>query len=93
MVFKSIFKTLIGVLVDFISIPVTVGFTSATSVIIGTTQLKGLLGIKLKSSQFLDTIIEVYQKIDQTSMTDFSLGIACIIVLMLMRVRIKMVKF
>lgn len=79
-----------GVLVDFISIPVTVGFTSATSVLIATTQLKGLLGIKLKSSQFLDTLVETYHKIDQTRTTDLSLGIACILCLMLLRVSIQL---
>jgi sodium-independent sulfate anion transporter 11 len=36
----------LGSLVDLISLPVTVGFTSATSLIIGASQLKGLLGIK-----------------------------------------------
>lgn len=48
-----------GVLIDFISVPVTVGFTSATSVIIAVSQLKGLLGLQFKSSGFLDTLKQV----------------------------------
>ncbi|KAI8436033.1 hypothetical protein MSG28_004160 [Choristoneura fumiferana] len=46
----------LGVLIDFISVPVTVGFTSATSVIIAVSQLKGLLGLKFKSGGFINTI-------------------------------------
>ncbi|KAG5888759.1 hypothetical protein JTB14_021504 [Gonioctena quinquepunctata] len=75
----------LGVLIDFISIPVTVGFTSATSVIIATSQLKSLLGLKIKASLFLDTITEVSQKIHETRMPDLALGISCIVVLMLLR--------
>lgn len=48
-----------GVLIDFISVPVTVGFTSATSVIIAVSQLKGLLGLQFKSGGFIDTVKKV----------------------------------
>ncbi|KAK9881221.1 hypothetical protein WA026_015337 [Henosepilachna vigintioctopunctata] len=75
----------LGVLVDFISIPVTVGFTSATSVIIATSQLKSLLGLKISSSGFLDTLMKVYQKINETRFTDLYLGIGCIVFLLLLR--------
>lgn len=85
---RLIKNIILGVLIDFISIPVTVGFTSATSVIIGTTQLKSLLGLKIKASAFLDTITEVYHHIHETRINDFTLGISCIIILMLMRVSI-----
>ena len=75
-----------GVLIDFISIPVTVGFTSATSVIIMTSQLKSLLGLKISSSGFLDTITKVIKHIRETRMADLGLGLVCIAVLMLLRV-------
>lgn len=78
----------LGVLIDFISIPVTVGFTSATSVIIGTSQLKSLLGIKISSSGFLDTISKVFTNLHQTRWSDTVLGVSCIVVLMLLRVMI-----
>ncbi|XP_018330805.1 sodium-independent sulfate anion transporter isoform X2 [Agrilus planipennis] len=81
----------LGVLVDFISIPVTVGFTSATSVIIATTQLKGLLGLKISSSGFTDTIRKVVRHLDETRWHDLSLGLTCIIVLLLFR-KIKDIK-
>ncbi|XP_018570602.1 sodium-independent sulfate anion transporter [Anoplophora glabripennis] len=75
----------LGVLIDFISIPVTVGFTSAASVIIVASQLKSLLGLKIKSSGFLDTITKVFNNIRMTRLNDFTLGIVCIIVLMILR--------
>nr|CAH7721953.1 unnamed protein product [Callosobruchus chinensis] len=75
----------LGVLVDFISIPVTVGFTSATSVIIGASQLKSLLGLKIKANGFLDTMNKVFQNIHQTRTNDCILGIICIALLMAMR--------
>lgn len=76
-----------GVLVDFISIPVTVGFTSATSVIIACSQLKGLLGLSFKSNGFLDTVNKVWTHIPKTRPWDATLGFTCIIVLLLLRVR------
>ncbi|XP_044758384.1 sodium-independent sulfate anion transporter-like isoform X2 [Coccinella septempunctata] len=81
----------LGVLIDFISIPVTVGFTSATSVIIATSQLKSLLGLKISSSGFLDTITKVLQNLNKTRYTDCILGVSCILVLMFLR-KLKNVK-
>ncbi|KRT81695.1 hypothetical protein AMK59_5720 [Oryctes borbonicus] len=81
----------LGVLVDFISIPVTVGFTSATSVIIAASQLKGLLGLKFSSSSFVDNIRKVFQNIHNTRMSDLALGIACIGILLFLK-KIKDIK-
>ncbi|XP_046733752.1 sodium-independent sulfate anion transporter-like [Diprion similis] len=75
----------LGVLVDFISVPVTVGFTSATSVIIAASQLPSLLGLKLKSSGFLDTCTKVFWNIGQTRLWDAGMSISCIVVLLLLR--------
>ncbi|KAK9739693.1 STAS domain [Popillia japonica] len=75
----------LGVLVDFISIPVTVGFTSATSVIIAASQLKGLLGLKFSSSGFIDNISKVFQNLHNTRISDLSLGICSIALLLFLR--------
>ncbi|KAM3961044.1 sodium-independent sulfate anion transporter [Aphomia sociella] len=75
----------LGVLIDFISVPVTVGFTSATSVIIAVSQLKGLLGLKFKSGGFLDTIIKVVVNLPNVKPADSILGLSCIVTLLLMR--------
>ncbi|XP_071051901.1 sodium-independent sulfate anion transporter-like [Onthophagus taurus] len=82
----------LGVLVDFISIPVTVGFTSATSVIIAASQLKGLFGLKYTSSGFIDTVSKTFQNIHNTRYPDLLLGIICIIILLLLR-KLKEFKF
>ncbi|RZF31960.1 hypothetical protein LSTR_LSTR012430 [Laodelphax striatellus] len=82
----------LGVLIDFISIPVTVGFTSATSVIIAVSQLKGLLGLSFSSSGFLDTLKKVYLNIDKTRLIIVNFGLSCIIILLLMR-KMKDLKF
>ncbi|XP_021913078.1 sodium-independent sulfate anion transporter isoform X3 [Zootermopsis nevadensis] len=81
----------LGVLVDFISIPVTVGFTSATSVIIACSQLKGLLGLRFKANGFLDTLSKVCNHIPETKLWDATLGFTCIGVLLLLR-KIKDIK-
>lgn len=75
-----------GVLVDFISIPVTVGFTSATSVIIVASQLKGLLGLTITSQGFLDTLIKVVRNITDASPWDTAMSVTCIAILLLFRV-------
>ncbi|CAG9584710.1 unnamed protein product [Danaus chrysippus] len=75
----------LGVLIDFISVPVTVGFTSATSVIIAVSQLKGLLGLQFKSRGFLDTLKKVFQNLPNAKLADSTLGVSCIVILLLMR--------
>ncbi|XP_054285137.1 sodium-independent sulfate anion transporter-like [Macrosteles quadrilineatus] len=82
----------LGVLIDFISIPVTVGFTSATSVIIAVSQIKGLLGLKFESSGFLDTLRKVCLHIDEARFADTMLGGTCIVLLLLLR-KVKDIKF
>jgi len=75
--------------VDLISLPVTVGFTSATAVIIGTSQLKGLLGLSGGSgSDFINTMRSVFGNLHNVRQGDFTLGLVSIIVLLLLRVDI-----
>ncbi|XP_016969700.1 sodium-independent sulfate anion transporter isoform X2 [Drosophila rhopaloa] len=82
----------LGALVDLISLPVTVGFTSATAVIIGTSQLKGLLGLRGGSgSDFINTMRSVFGNLHEVRKGDFSLGLVSIIVLLLLR-KLKDVK-
>ncbi|KAK9293651.1 hypothetical protein QLX08_011461 [Tetragonisca angustula] len=75
----------LGVLVDFISIPVTVGFTSATSVIIVVSQLKGLLGLRISSQGFLDTLTKVLRNIHRINWWDTGMSLSCITILLLFR--------
>lgn len=75
-----------GFLVDFISVPVTSAFTSATSIIIIGAQLKNLLGISYSSKGFADSIYELFIKIDESQFWDAMLGLGCCIFLLALRV-------
>ncbi|XP_051158559.1 sodium-independent sulfate anion transporter-like [Leptopilina boulardi] len=82
----------LGFLVDFISIPVTSGFTSATSVIIIIGQIQRLLGIKYKSKNILDNMIKLFQNIHQIRLNDTLLGLSSIIILLMIR-KMKDIEF
>lgn len=75
-----------GFLVDFISVPVTSAFTSATSIIIIGAQLKNLVGISYSSKGFADSIFELFLKIDESQFWDAMLGLGCCVFLLALRV-------
>ncbi|XP_003399193.1 sodium-independent sulfate anion transporter isoform X1 [Bombus terrestris] len=75
----------LGFLVDFISIPVTSGFTSATSIIIIVSQLQGLLGLKFKANNIVDNLSKIFQNVQNVRMPDFLLGICSIAFLLFFR--------
>lgn len=75
----------LGFLIDFVSGPVSAGFTSAGSLIIFTSQLKDLLGVNTKGDTFVDMWISVFSDLHNISWNDAGLGVACIIVLLTMR--------
>ncbi|KAL0841340.1 hypothetical protein ABMA28_015052 [Loxostege sticticalis] len=70
-----------GFLVEFVSLPVVSGFTSAAAVTIASSQLKGLLGLKFKSESFIGTWTGVFKNIGQSRMADTLLSLGCCIVL------------
>ena len=67
--------------------PVSIGFTSATSVIIVVSQLKGLLGLSFSSDSFIDNVRKVVANLPNVQFGDATLGFTCIVVLLLLRVR------
>lgn len=77
----------LGVLVDLISLPVTVGFTSATALIIAASQLKGLIGLQVVSSSgFIQTITSVFTNLDKIREGDAILGFTCLFAALALRV-------
>jgi SulP family sulfate permease len=73
----------IGFLADFLSHPVIVGFTAAAGLIIGASQLKSLLGIKVpRTDDFGPTIAEVVRHLDETSWATLAVGLGCIALLL-----------
>lgn len=75
----------LGFMIDFISIPVTSGFISATSVIIIIAQLQGLLGLKYKSVNNVDNLYKMFKNINKIQLADVTLGICSIIFLLIFR--------
>lgn len=79
----------LGFLIDFVSGPVSSGFTSAVALIIVTSQIKDILGISAKGSQFIEMWQNISRLIHQTSAWDATLGATCIALLLILRVIIE----
>ncbi|EZA51469.1 Sodium-independent sulfate anion transporter [Ooceraea biroi] len=71
----------LGFLIDFVSGPVSSGFTSAVALIIVTSQIKDILGISAKGSQFIEMWQSIADLIHETSTWDAALGASCIALL------------
>ncbi|XP_018357911.1 PREDICTED: sodium-independent sulfate anion transporter-like isoform X4 [Trachymyrmex cornetzi] len=75
----------LGFLVDFISMPVISGFSNAAAIIIATSQLGTLLGIKGRSDSFIDAISHVVKHINETQLWDTVLGVCSMVLLILFK--------
>ncbi|XP_064071938.1 sodium-independent sulfate anion transporter-like [Vanessa tameamea] len=75
----------LGFLVEFVSLPVVSGFTSAAAITIASSQIKGLLGLKFNAETFISTWRGVFYNIGRTRFEDTLLGLSCCIVLMGMK--------
>lgn len=74
-----------GFLIDFVSGPVSSGFTSAVALIIVSSQIKDILGINAKGTTFVKILQSISSSLHKTSIWDAVLGIVCIIVLLVLR--------
>ena len=75
-----------GFLVNFLSKPVISGFTSAAALIIVFSQLKHLLGATIvRSNKFHELVMNAFEKIADSNVYDFSIGIAGIIIIVLLK--------
>ncbi|XP_017790276.1 PREDICTED: sodium-independent sulfate anion transporter-like [Habropoda laboriosa] len=75
----------LGFLIDFVSGPVSSGFTSAVALVIVTSQIKDILGIPAKGSQFLEMWKSIVERVHETSAWDAALGASCIALLLFLR--------
>ncbi len=76
----------LGFITNLLARPVISGFTSAAALIIGFNQLKYLMGVEIvKSTQLIDIIWDVLQKIGQTHWLTFLVGIGGILTIMLVK--------
>ncbi|GAB0095086.1 sodium-independent sulfate anion transporter [Sergentomyia squamirostris] len=76
----------LGFLVDFVSGPVSSGFTSAVALIIATSQVKDILGINAQGSTFIAVWKSIFSEVQNTRPWDTVLGITCIAVLLIMKI-------
>ena len=76
----------LGFLVSFLSRPVLSGFTSAAALIIGVSQLKYLLGVKLERTERVHQILsEAAGRLDEVQGSTLAIGIGGILLLGAMR--------
>lgn len=78
----------VGFIIDFISGPVSIGFTSAAAIIIATTQVKDVLGLSYPGGKFLEVWEQIFEHINETRLWDCILGFSCMAVLLSLRVGI-----
>lgn len=70
----------LGVLVNFVSHTVVIGFTAGAAILIATSQLKHVTGIFVpKGESFLHTWVDLYVGIDQFSIALFMIALATLI--------------
>ena len=76
----------LGVVVNFLSHPVVLGFTNAAAIIIGLSQLNKLLGVSMpKSDFFLLDILGVLGQLQSTHMPTLLMGLAALAIMVLMK--------
>lgn len=76
----------LGFIVRFIPIPVISGFTSSAAIIIGCGQLPGILGLDgSMPKNLVPRLLKTFAKIKQTKHLDVILGLACVVLLELLR--------
>ena len=75
----------LGFLVEFVSIPVVSGFTSAASLIIACSQIKSLLGLNIHGESFIEIWRELASNIGRTRIPDLILSCCCILILLTLK--------
>ncbi len=77
----------LGILVDFLSHPVVVGFTNGAAIIIATSQLSKLFGVTVeKSEHHYETVWRVVvAATDQTHLLTLVMGLAALAIMVLMK--------
>ena len=76
----GVFK--LGVIVNFLSHPVIVGFTNAAAIIIALSQVSKLFGVPMgRSEHFINDIIGVFKQIGDTHLPTLAMGVAAIAIM------------
>ena len=76
----------LGVVVNFLSHPVIVGFTNAAAMIIGLSQVNKLMGVPMgRSESFISDIWGVFKLVGDTHLPTLAMGVAAIAIIWLIR--------
>ncbi len=76
----GVFK--LGVIVNFLSHPVIVGFTNAAAIIIALSQVSKLFGVPMgRSEHFINDIVGVFRLIGETHMPTLAIGLLAIAIM------------
>lgn len=74
----------LGFVVNFISDPVMIGFTSAAALLIGTSQLRSLFGLEVeRGATLLESLEPVIQRLGEFHATTAALGLSTLLLLLL----------
>lgn len=89
--FSGIIELLMGLLglgfiVDFVSEPVSSGFTSAVALIILTSQVRDVFGIPAKGGTFIQMWMSIGENFHHARVGDTVLGLSSIVILLVLRV-------
>lgn len=68
-----------GSLVDIIGFPVLNAFTTSAAIIIFTSQIKHIFGLTNIRTKWINSVIDIFSKINETRWQDFILGMICIL--------------
>jgi SulP family sulfate permease len=76
----------LGVVVNFLSHPVIVGFTNAAAIIIGLSQINKLIGVPIgRSEHFVEDIWGVLRQVGDTHLPTLAMGLVAIAIIWAMR--------
>lgn len=82
----------LGVVIDFISVPVIAGFTSAAAITIASGQVKSIFGLTIEHKVDIEGVVgtwaNIFNNFHTWRLNDTILGLVCSILLLLMRVKI-----
>ena len=75
----------LGFITDFLSKPILVGYIFGATLIVIGSQLGKMFGIKLESDQFFRQVAELINRLGETHLLTFAIGIVCMVALFIMR--------
>src|SRR5699024_8306075 len=81
----------LGFIVNFLSHAVISGFTSAAAIIIGLSQLKDLVGVKLEANHVLMQLIETFTRLPEIHPITVMIGVGSIILLIVFKNYIRQI--